>query len=272
MVNKRGSEIFLGVVGVATLLVAIIGATFAYFSASAKSANNAIDIHSATLSLGYSDVAHFKTNMIPTADSIAEYAAFNETWIDTDQKVTVITGKDSEGKDIKKEIQAPGQCFDQNRNEICSVYEFYIGNPNKTTRMEIEGSVNVITNEFENLMYAVYDELGNIVIEARKFPETGQSEKLTALNQALIGYEGVEAPEEFDIKDPKTYGQALDMSLEANKGKETNVRHYTMLIWIHETESLQEEQGKIFTAGISFTTGGATGGVTGIIAVADKAE
>lgn len=32
MENKKGSGIFLGVVGVATLIVAIIGATFAYFS------------------------------------------------------------------------------------------------------------------------------------------------------------------------------------------------------------------------------------------------
>lgn len=34
MENKKGQGIFLGVVGVATLVVAIIGATFAYFSAS----------------------------------------------------------------------------------------------------------------------------------------------------------------------------------------------------------------------------------------------
>ena len=34
MENKNGNGIFLGVVSVATLVVAIIGATFAYFSAS----------------------------------------------------------------------------------------------------------------------------------------------------------------------------------------------------------------------------------------------
>ena len=43
MENKRGSGIFLGVVGVATLVVAIIGATFAFFSASAT-ANNTVDV------------------------------------------------------------------------------------------------------------------------------------------------------------------------------------------------------------------------------------
>ena len=42
MENKKGQGIFLGVVGVATLVVAIIGATFAFFSAQAQSENGAI--------------------------------------------------------------------------------------------------------------------------------------------------------------------------------------------------------------------------------------
>ena len=42
MENKKGSGIFLGVVSVATLVVAIIGATFAYFSASVSSNEGAI--------------------------------------------------------------------------------------------------------------------------------------------------------------------------------------------------------------------------------------
>ena len=46
MENKNGQGIFYGVIGVATLVVAIIGATFAYFSASAQSAG---DIKGTTL-------------------------------------------------------------------------------------------------------------------------------------------------------------------------------------------------------------------------------
>ena len=40
MENKNGQGIFYGVIGVATLVVAIIGATFAYFSASAQSTSD----------------------------------------------------------------------------------------------------------------------------------------------------------------------------------------------------------------------------------------
>ena len=47
MENKNGQGIFLGVVGVATLIVAIIGATFAFFSAQAQSNNG--DISGQTL-------------------------------------------------------------------------------------------------------------------------------------------------------------------------------------------------------------------------------
>ncbi len=47
MENKNGQGIFYGVIGVATLVVAIIGATFAYFSASAST--NTGDIQGTTL-------------------------------------------------------------------------------------------------------------------------------------------------------------------------------------------------------------------------------
>lgn len=40
--NRKGTGVFYAVVGVATLVVAIIGATFAYFSASANTGENAI--------------------------------------------------------------------------------------------------------------------------------------------------------------------------------------------------------------------------------------
>ena len=44
MENKKGSGIFLGVVSVATLIVAIIGATFAFFSTQTGSVNNAVNV------------------------------------------------------------------------------------------------------------------------------------------------------------------------------------------------------------------------------------
>ena len=52
MENNRGQSIFLSVVGVATLLVAIVGATFAYFSITVTGNNTASSIKVDTAVLG----------------------------------------------------------------------------------------------------------------------------------------------------------------------------------------------------------------------------
>ena len=52
MENQRGQSIFLSVVGVATLLVAIVGATFAYFSITVEGNNTASSIQVQTALVG----------------------------------------------------------------------------------------------------------------------------------------------------------------------------------------------------------------------------
>ena len=52
MENNRGQSIFLSVVGIATLLVAIVGATFAYFSITVDGNNTASSINITTAKLG----------------------------------------------------------------------------------------------------------------------------------------------------------------------------------------------------------------------------
>ena len=283
MENRRGSGIFLSVIGVATLIVAIIGATFAYFSASAVSNNDAIAVGSTQIDLGYDDVTSgLKTNMIPSAENIAEFSAFDRDWV-------------AGVKDYGNGITAKGQCVDQAGNQICSVYEFYVGNPSTTTEMEIEASITVTTNEFKNLKYAIYDETIATATDLSQanpvatgvFPATSGTAKLPGLTQKLTanpnvadrtgvidftktGPEGNETLA-FNDKKPSTYQPSVDKSLTSNASTPTNVRHYTMLIWINETESDQtdDDAGKIFAAGITIQTGGASGGVTGVIAVAN---
>ena len=52
MENNRGQSIFLSVVGIATLLVAIVGATFAYFSISVTGNEDASSIYVRTAKVG----------------------------------------------------------------------------------------------------------------------------------------------------------------------------------------------------------------------------
>ena len=65
MENNNGRGIFYGVIGVATLVVAIIGATFAYFSASVTAEGN-VTAGTANIQLTMSeDTGGLKSKLIP---------------------------------------------------------------------------------------------------------------------------------------------------------------------------------------------------------------
>lgn len=264
MENKKGNEIFLGVVGVATLLVAIIGATFAYFSASAQSDNEAINTSSTVLQLGYDDdPSKLSTSLIPTADDFALMAGTNENWIAAKPEGFTHT-------DGKKYI-GQGLCKDSNRNEICGIYTFTIGNPNFTTAMTIEGSVISTKNEFENIWFAIYDETNTQVIGPTQFPESGDSVPLPGLKQQLVGSSlDASKGEAFDPTKPSDYTPVVDKSDPKNANTPSNVRTYKMVIWVHEAGGDQTEvdSGKFLTAAIRFETESGAG-VTGVIAAAD---
>ena len=63
--NNNGRGIFYGVIGVATLVVAVIGATFAYFSASISSAEDVIGANSTSITLELTEnTTGIKRNLI----------------------------------------------------------------------------------------------------------------------------------------------------------------------------------------------------------------
>ena len=274
MENKKGSGIFLGVIGVATLIVAIIGATFAFFSANAASAEDAIQATGATLKLGYSDDkgAGLKFNLIPATDKIAHYGATNA-----------------------EHIASKGKCKDDVGNEICGTYKFYVGNPSFTTQQNLYGNIK-ITTDFVNLYFEILDETGAVVVSPMAFkdPVRNVSDviELTELYQSLIPSKLDDADGDgkadtrddgttFNELDPTTYtkictyGEMYDhdgKTETANvKCEQTNVREYTLILWIHETGSNQtdDDSSKTFAAGINFTSANDKTGVTGVIAAAE---
>ena len=113
--NKRG--IFYGVIGVATLVVAIIGATFAYFTASADVSNNITgNMASVSFGLGVAKVtdAGDTSGLIPMSNSMVE------------QAVSKTAGK--------------GVCLDDAGNAVCQIYEVTVTN-NSTAAMFVDGYV-----------------------------------------------------------------------------------------------------------------------------------
>lgn len=132
--NGKGTSIFYGVIGVATLIITIIGATFAYFSATTNSDNNAMTATGATLKLSLTDdnKGH-KTNLIPIDVTLPQ---FNNGGFVGD---------------------VDDDCMDVNDNYICSVYEFTITNPSDSpAAQKVFGSIKPSINTFTNFKLAVF--------------------------------------------------------------------------------------------------------------------
>lgn len=280
MGNNKGSNIFLGVIGVATLLVAIIGATFAFFGANSGSSEGAVSAQSAIINLGYEDkTGGLKTNLIPAEYWIAEYAAreqflLNQAALDDWKEENPNKFYTVDGLETGKAKNF--QCMDDNGNEVCGVYEFTIGNPSFTTVQTVYGSIKVVTPDMKDVWFRIYDEEGTQVVAPTSFDSAVNSViELPTLTQRLLPSSldtGKTKDDGFDLEKPSTY----TIVEETNNGKkEYNKRTYTLVLWIEETQTNQTEtsgSGKVFAASVNFTSASGTSGVSGVIAGALQGE
>ena len=295
MANRKGNDIFLGVVGVATLIVAIIGATFAWFSASVRGANN-VNVSSATLELGFTDdTTNLTTLLIPTEEQYALYAATDPDWI---AKNDVVIGKDEKGDDVTR--KGAGLCKDDNGNVICGVYDFTVMNPN-TTAMDITAEVISTVNTFAkgHMRFALYhlDVDGEEKTVGAQICPEGET-TCTGMAFASPTEDGSEATVIVNAEgDPTSFadddtnegydfnyhliGSSTNISA-ANKDDFTkytaitddagnsNIMNFRMVIYLVEANNDQTDvdSGKFLTAAIKINTlSGA--GVTGVIAAAE---
>jgi len=262
MENNNGRGIFYGVIGVATLVVAIIGATFAYFSASAAS-NNAINVGSTTLTLALTgETRNFYSDLIPVATTGANLANF-KAYPGLVNKVT--TG------DNQIKGRGSNSCSDEVGNSICSVYQFTIGNPStNTSSQRVYGRLEVTENKFP-LMTADDVTGGSVVAEGK-----------TNLHYAVFKGAASTLYGNFDLSG--TVGNVTDNGTKLIQGKtalgakgsvETWTDNtsqllapgasqtYTIVVWLEENGAFNAgDQGKLFTAAVKFDTGSGQG-VTG---------
>ena len=150
MSDNKSRDIFYAIVAIATLVVALIGATLAYFSMTATSGEGAVSAKGAVVSINYEDgqrlIAQSK-KLIPVAFDVMQdlYRSnldeINAQAADTD---TPIADKES-------------LCQDgHNPNyDVCSVYRFTVSND--TGETTIRGSLRTESNGFSNLYFAVRD-------------------------------------------------------------------------------------------------------------------
>ena len=134
MENNNGKGIFYGVIGVATLVVAIIGATFAYFSATATN-DDVIQGEAATVGLNLA-----------------------VTKVSTDASGGLIPMNDA---DVAKGLAgdtATGnkKCVDKNGNTVCQVYKIVVTNTGSSTAV-VNGTLNITGAGFANLKWQLLD-------------------------------------------------------------------------------------------------------------------
>lgn len=261
--NNNGRGVFYGVIGVATLVVAIIGATFAYFSASTNSNVDAVSAASSSIqNLTLTDDSLIRSNLIPVLTS----------GVNADKFPTVLgfvkTGNNQ-------------SCIDLDGNEICSMYTFEVTNPNAQAQYAYF-TLNVNTNEFTNLMFAVFkgkpaDGTGYSNVNGTATADTARSAGANALVVSATNLKSITTGSTTGAKllgNVGTDGEAtillnnLTQLLPAN-----GTAQYTIVTWIEETSGPQNETdaNKNFAAGVTISTAdptaaeGSINGVTGIL-------
>lgn len=140
--NRKGTGVFYAVVGVATLVVAIIGATFAYFSASAT---NDTDVKGTTASGASLGIAITKVSDEATAKNMIPM-------LSTDLQKGV-TGTDSKS------------CIDANNNTVCQVYKVTVTNGSGDIGINVKGTMN-LTSTAKNMKWQVLTDATTVNADA----------------------------------------------------------------------------------------------------------
>ncbi|MBQ8192834.1 MAG: hypothetical protein IJZ46_02035 [Bacilli bacterium] len=156
--NRKGPGVFYAVVGVATLVVAIIGATFAYFSA-ATDANTEIGGETATVEALTLDVEPI---VVPKKGE--------------DQQGLVPLNENAVLNAVK------GGCVDSNGNAACHVYRITISNPGSAT-VASQGTLALAAaadSAFTNLKWALVNGLADTATDATGATGVGTTNGMSA--------------------------------------------------------------------------------------------
>ena len=228
MDNNKSRGIFLGVLSVATLIVSIIGATFAYFVANASGKENAVQASAANVAgtLNLSEVVDYRQNMIPVTEALMKIS-----YKRTEAATGTGTGR-CEG------YSAAGGNTVYN---LCSIYQFTVSNT-ASIAQTIYASLTANSNTFTNLKYCIFE------------GEAGASdtEKVACRNMPAKG-----------TTDSNIFSEVIP----AKDGTTPSTHTYTLVMYINETTEDQTgaDSGKAFTGTISITSADGSNHMTGAV-------
>ena len=231
MDNNKSRGIFLGVLSVATLIVSIIGATFAWFVASASGTTGAAQAGAANVAntLTLSEVVDYRQNMIPVTETIMK-TSYKRTEAATGKGTGRCEGYSAAGGDTVY--------------NLCSIYQFTVSNT-ASIAQTIYASLTANTNTFTNLKYCIFEGAAG----------TSDTTKVACRNMPTAG-----------TTDSNIFSEVIPAKNDATPGTHT----YTLVMYINEAESDQTgaDSGKAFTGTISITSSDGTNKMTGALAAA----
>lgn len=134
--NNNGRGLFYGVIGVATLIVAIIGATFAYFSVNASITNNNNNIAGSTVELSDTTIAGTLTRVTPSTVSMVP--------LKTEELQKGITGEGNQ------------KCIDENGAKVCDIYTLTINNTSNAP-VSLAGNLNITATDMADLRWSLLE-------------------------------------------------------------------------------------------------------------------
>ena len=217
MENSKGRGIFLGVVSVATLIVAIIGATFAWFSASVGSGENDVNLTAYQF-----DAKLTVERVFPTAENASKKI------IPFVPDKVLREGQGDQTNNMNYALnEAANKCVDSSGYLVCSLYKITVTN-NGSDAIELDGSVTTMETtptETGTTMTANGDLKAQIISYAEgKYTYTHNLSKALALPNTASGSGKL-------IMDPAT------LTVGATPG--ANTAELYVLVWLNDSNENQ---------------------------------
>lgn len=217
MENSKGRGIFLGVVSVATLIVAIIGATFAWFSASVGSGENDVNLTAYQF-----DADLTVERVFPTAENASKKI------IPFVPDKVLREGQGDATNNMNYALnEATDKCVDSSGYLVCSLYKITVTN-NGSDAIELDGTVTTMETtptETGTTLTANGDLKAQVISYAEgKYTYTHNLSKALALPNTVSGSEKL-------IMDPAT------LTVGATPG--ANTAELYVLVWLNDTTENQ---------------------------------
>lgn len=270
--NRKGPGIFYAVVGVATLVVAIIGATFAFFSASAS---NGTDIKGTTAQAG-----GLNLKVTPLTKGVVDGKTAN---------MIPLNINDTETKNEQFAQAITNGCVDKNGNRVCQIYAIKVANKSNTAKIQVTGELS-LKSDAQNVMWKLI-ELGNVGTYTFT-PDGGagtEEDHIEFVNGTTTGTEvDAYAEDHVATADGKTTGTGF-ITVEGNSNSTTRTKTntatakfsqdlgftaadcshvYYVLVWLEETGAEQEDDdaNKSYEGTVTFSAVDANGHTSGLTA------